>query len=224
MAYFYKTREQASKEAAKKIAAALNLSLATQEETSLVVSGGTTPARCYRELSKIPAEWARVSILLSDERWVMADDENSNEKLIRQTLLRSNAKLFSVYNPYLSIIEQNNCLKKLLTKHMPSVCCSLIGMGEDGHFASLFPDSPNLAEGLNLCAEDLCMTTTTAASPFQRWSLKLAALLQSKEIILLFFGESKLQIYNQAKISRTAYPISKLLSKKQTPVTVIWAA
>jgi 6-phosphogluconolactonase len=101
--------------------------------------------------------------------------------------------------------------------------CSMLGMGEDGHFASLFPDADNLAAGLDIDGDKICIAVSTAASAQPRWSLTLAALSHSDEIALLFFGDAKRKVYEQAKQPNTDYPVSKLLLQKRAPVHVFWA-
>ena len=87
MEHFFDSREAASIAAADRLADALQRRLDVQAEASLVVSGGTTPARCLEALSSVPLEWQRIHVLLSDERWVPGDDPDSNEAMIRKTLL-----------------------------------------------------------------------------------------------------------------------------------------
>jgi 6-phosphogluconolactonase len=91
MESYFETREEASVAAARAIEAALASRLQQQPEASLVVSGGTSPVLCLTELAAMPVEWQRVHVLLSDERWVPSDSDDSNEKLIRESLLQRNA-------------------------------------------------------------------------------------------------------------------------------------
>jgi 6-phosphogluconolactonase len=96
-------------------------------------------------------------------------------------------------------------------------------MGEDGHFASLFPDAENLEQGLDTDGIQLCLPVNTAASPHPRISLTLAALSRSDAIVLLFFGAAKREVYEQAKADSNGYPVSRLLLQKRAPVHVYWA-
>ena len=96
-------------------------------------------------------------------------------------------------------------------------------MGEDGHFASLFPDAENLADGLDVEGEQLCIPVTTEASPHPRVSLTLAALARSDAIVLLMFGENKLKVYEQAKQKGSKLPVAALLKQKKAPVHIYWA-
>jgi len=168
-----------------------------------------------------------VHVLLSDERWVSPSDENSNEKLVRETLLiesAADAQLLPIYSADTSAAERCLELNDLLPAMPLPFACSLLGMGDDGHVASLFPDAENLAAGLDANAADWCIPVATAASPHPRVSLTMRALLNSEQIVLLFFGESKRDIYEQAKSKLATFPVSTLLSQHRTPVHVFWAA
>ena len=96
-------------------------------------------------------------------------------------------------------------------------------MGEDGHFASLFPDAENLEEGLDVDSSELSIPVNTAASPHPRVSLTLSALSRSDEILLLMFGDRKREVYEAAKQTANGYPVFHLLRQKRAPVYVYWA-
>ena len=99
----------------------------------------------------------------------------------------------------------------------------MLGMGADGHFASLFPDADNLATGLDVDAPVACIPVRTEASPYDRISLTLSALSRSDEVVLLFFGDDKREVYERAKDVGNGYPVSRLLVQKRAPVHVYWA-
>ena len=100
---------------------------------------------------------------------------------------------------------------------------ALLGMGTDGHFASLFPDAENLDDGLDPEFATLCIPVRTTASPYPRISLTLSALSRSDEIVLLIFGEEKWQVLQDALSSAKTYPVSRLLTQERAPVQVCWA-
>ena len=102
MERFFDNRADASRAAAEHIAGALRRRLDTQDKASLVVSGGSTPADCFAMLGGMPLDWGNVHVIPSDERWVAPEHGDSNERMIRETLLTgaaSDAKLLSVYRP-----------------------------------------------------------------------------------------------------------------------------
>lgn len=220
----FKTRLEASAAAADRIAELLAHRLDNQGEASIVVSGGSSPRDCMAALAKAPLDWQRVQVALSDERWVPPEHDDSNEKLVRESLLvdqAAKANLLSVYAEGASPEQRCDALQDPLP--VLPFACSLIGMGTDGHFASLFPDAEQLALGLDVESGRLYIPVTTKASPHARISMTLAGISRSDEIALLFFGEEKLDVYEQAKASADAYPVSRLLRQKRAPVRLFWA-
>ena len=226
MEFNFETRQEASAAAARRIATRLETKLQAQGRASLVVSGGTTPGLCFAELSGMAMDWANVHVLMSDERWVPADHDDSNEKLVRTTLLQkyaADAQLLPIYKAGTDIEERCEELDSTIRLRPFPFACVLLGMGEDGHFASLFPDAQNLQEGLNSDGSRLCLPIHTAASPHARVSLTLAAISRSDEVVLLIFGEEKRRVYEQAKSSGNTFPVACLLKQKRAPVSVYWA-
>ena len=226
MENIFDSREAASVAAAERIAAALGRRLDAQREASVVVSGGTSPAGVFAELARMPLAWPDVHVILSDERWVPPEHEDSNEKLVRDTLLTGEAKeatVLPVYKPGVTVEERCVELNDELRLAPFPFACALLGMGEDGHFASLFPDAENLEEGLDVDSSELSIPVNTAASPHPRVSLTLSALSRSDEILLLMFGDRKREVYEAAKQTANGYPVFHLLRQKRAPVYVYWA-
>ncbi len=222
----FDTREAASVAAAETILALLSRRLEAQGEASLVVSGGTTPGLCFEALSRSALEWDRVSVVLSDERWVAPESDDSNEKLVRTALLTDKAReatLLPVFKPGSTPEERSEELATEIRSLPFPFACSLLGMGEDGHFASLFPDAAGLDIGLDSDAIELCIPVQTAASPYPRISLTLSALSRSDEIVLLIFGDKKLEVLEAARNAGSQLPVARLLLQKRAPVNVFWA-
>jgi 6-phosphogluconolactonase len=224
--YSFDTRDEASIAAAQTLARLIGRRLALQGEASLVVSGGTTPGRCFAELAATELDWQNVSVILSDERWVPPESDDSNERLVRETLIRdraAEATLLPVYQPDTTPEARCEDMAKEVRSLPFPFAAALLGMGEDGHFASLFPDAPNLGEGLDTESGTLCLPVVTAASPHPRVSLSLSALSRSDEIVLLVFGEAKLSVIEAAREAESNLPIARLLRQKRAPVNVYWA-
>lgn len=224
--HYFDTREQASVAAAERIVEALGHRLELQSEASLVVSGGTTPTRCFEALAQSDIDWDRVHVLLSDERWVPANDESSNERLVRTTLIKNGAaaaRLLPAYASDIDVVAGSAALDEAIRLLPFPFASALLGMGTDGHFASLFPDAQNLDEGLDVDGNKLAIPVSTAASPHPRTSLTLSALSRSDEIQLLIFGDDKRAVYEAAKSKDSVYPVAKLLLQKRAPVHVFWA-
>jgi 6-phosphogluconolactonase len=224
---FFPSRLLASRAAARQITAAIERSLVNASETAVIVSGGSTPEHCYEILANTALPWDKVNILPSDERCVPVDHEASNEGMLRRSLMTNratHATLVSIYDQGLPPEDQCGALCEKLNSLPLPFSTSLLGMGADGHFASLFADWEGLNEGLDPDTERRCMLVSTAASPQSRITLTMSTLLQSREILLLFFGDTKREVYEQAKLPESDYPLSGLLQQQRTPVRVIWAS
>jgi len=224
----FESRLAASNAAAELLASLIRSNLASdpRAQSSLVVSGGSTPGPCFDRLSAEPIDWSRVTVVPSDERWVSGDDPDSNERLIRARLLQGRArqgKVLSFFREGVDATQAPALVEKDLQSLRRPFGATLLGMGEDGHFASLFPDFEGLRKALNPQGRTQCIMVETAGSPYQRISLTISALLDSDYIVLLIFGEAKRSVFEAAIAGGTTYPIESLLHHARTPLTVIWA-
>jgi len=224
----YKTRSEASFAAADLLASLLRdcLTNDTKAQASLVVSGGSTPGPCFDQLSTEVLDWSRVTVLPSDERWVPGNDPDSNERLIRSRLLQGPAGQGNVLPFFREGIEAKQAprvIEQDLESLVRPFSASLLGMGEDGHFASLFPDFADLPKVLDPHGKAQCIMVQTAGSSHLRISLTLSALLDSACIVLLIFGEAKRAVLDTAMNGGSNYPIESLLQHVSTPLMVIWA-
>ena len=220
----FDSRDAASSGAAARIAGRVAAQLDRDDKASFVVSGGTTPVKCLDYLSGYALAWDKVQVALSDERWVASDNEDSNERLVHEALLKNEAAsagVLSIYQDDLSVDERCDVLQSQLPES--GFACAMVGMGTDGHFASLFPDAENLDAGLDPDNGRFYMPVRTTASPHPRVSMTLGALLKSNEVLLLFFGAEKLAIYEQAEAGNSMYPITALLQQQAVPVSLYWA-
>jgi 6-phosphogluconolactonase len=220
----FESREAASAAIAARMAGLVGAQVGRDGESHFVVGGGSTPAACFEFLSDYELNWEKIRVALSDERWVPNDHEDSNERLVRETLLQNEAvagSLLSIYQNKLSVDERCETLQSEIPGN--GFACSMLGMGTDGHFASLFPDADCLEAGLKLDSERFYMPVRTSASPHPRISMTLSALLASDEILLFFYGEEKLAVYENAHTVDKTYPVTALLEQKITPVSLYWA-
>lgn len=225
----FESRAAASAEAANLLEVLIGRALDArpQAEASLVVSGGTTPGPCFEILSGQPLDWSRVTVIPSDERWVAADDPASNEGLIRARLLQDRAatgKVLPFFHPGIDARQAPALIGQALSRLDPVFSAVLLGMGEDGHFASLFPDFDGLEQALDPRSVQVCTVVKTSASPHQRISLTLAALLKSVHIVLLIFGVAKRRVLEAAMRGGSGFPVEALLRETRVPLTVIWAS
>ena len=202
------------------------LDQSTDAKASLVVSGGSTPGPCFDLMSATPLDWSRVTVIPSDERWVPPEHADSNERLIRKRLLTNRAtegKILPLFRAATDASQAPLLIEKDLAGVAQPFSAVLLGMGEDGHFASLFPDFDGLQRALDLHDKTSSTTVQTAGSPHLRISLTLSALLNCSHTVLLIFGEAKREVFEAASAGGSAYPIEALLREIRKPMTVIWA-
>ena len=220
-------RDTASVSAALLLAEALEADIAERGAASLVASGGSTPAACYARLAGIELDWASVTVTLSDERWVDTDDPASNAAMLGRELLTgpaAAATFIPLYREGTDPASATGELDAALREHIAlPFSATLLGMGADGHFASLFPDAATLTDGLDLDGEALSIAAMTAASPVPRISLTLPALLASRRLLLLIFGDDKREVLERAADGDVSLPVTRLLAQTRTPVDILWA-
>jgi 6-phosphogluconolactonase len=221
-------RAAASGAAAELLAGQLRnaLDATPRAQASLVVSGGTTPGPCFDLLSRAPLDWSRVTVIPSDERWVPASDPASNEGLIRARLLTRQAasgRVLSFYRAGIDAAQAPPEIERDLAGLAQPFSATLLGMGEDGHFASLFADFDGLQMALDPNNPAACVLVKTARSPYPRISLTLSALLNSVHTVLLLFGAAKRVVFESASAGGSPYPVESLLRQTRKPLTVMWA-
>jgi len=195
---------------------------------SLVVSGGRTPAPLFEQLSREKRQWDKVWITLADERWVDPTTEFSNERLVREKLLVNEAAaahFVGLKNPAPTPEAGADWAWRALTRVPRPFDVVQLGMGEDGHTASLFPGSMALSRALDPTASPGCVAVNALKPPHARVSLNLAALLDSRRMVLLIEGEQKWQVYQRARMpgSPAELPVRVILHQKEVPVDVYWA-
>jgi 6-phosphogluconolactonase len=220
--------ETLSNELAAQIAASLRAAIAARGLASLVVSGGRSPVRLFELLRTEPLEWARVCVALADERWVSPQDDASNERLVRDVLLKDQAAAARFHGlkngaptPDLGAVSAWETFARV-PRPFDAV---VLGMGDDGHTASLFPRSPNLPNALNTAASAGCVGMWSPAAPHSRMSLNLSALLDARRVVVLIAGESKWRTYTTACAPGPALdmPVRAVLRQARTPVDVMWS-
>jgi 6-phosphogluconolactonase len=215
---------------ADEIAAQLRQGIVTRGAASFVASGGTTPGALYDTLSERDLAWDRVFVTLSDERWVSPGSTDSNENLLRTRLLRGKAALAHLVplkTPAASPSEAEADVDRAIAAMPLPFDVTLLGMGDDGHTASLFPNAEGLSEALDLSSPALvrAITPKNAAGSSQRMSLTLRAILASRLIVILIRGEEKLAAYGAAVSGddERAMPVRAILHRATAPVETFWA-
>lgn len=202
-------------------------------QATLLVSGGTTPAPLYEALSKSDLNWKKIKVALVDERWVDDQHAASNEALIRRSLLINNAKNveFIGMKTLAATAAAGQAETEARYAKLPQpFTLSIVGMGADGHTASLFPHAKGLSAALDPNGQQL--TAAISATPSEvtganteRLTLTRNGLLKSERIIILFTGEDKLAVFSKAQQPGAVedMPIRALLQQEQVPIELYWA-
>ena len=190
----------------KLISDKLNSSIENKGSGSLVVSGGSSPISIYEELSNIDLSWSKVFLTLVDDRLVDSYHKDSNQKLLHNHLIKNKAKNINFF-PLTENFLSNTEFKKPFD-------ITLLGMGEDGHFASLFPDMINQNEAFDLNASPKILITSPQGNPLiPRITMNLSLIMESLSIILLVKGKAKQNIFEKAKQDQKL-PIHHLIKNR----------
>jgi len=218
----YVSLEEAAKALAGELRSIIDNAVSVRGQALIAVSGGNTPRHVFKYLSQFSVDWKRVTITLTDERWVPSCHKDSNEALVRSYLLKDAAASSSFVPLYgeetTPQLGQEACESRLKSLRLPFDAVYL-GMGTDGHVASLFSGEP-IENG-----NSLCIPVPRSESREARMSLSLPMLLNTEHLMLLYSGAEKHETYLQAKSARCPEdtPISHLFARSHVPVTVFRA-
>lgn len=204
---------------AEQVAADLRLVLERQDTATLCVPGGSTPKRFFGCLSEQVLDWSRVKVVLNDERWVPRFETSSNEALLQQSLLinqASAAQLVSLYREGVTLETGQTHVNEAIQSTLPIDVC-VLGMGEDGHTASLFPGMPGIDQALAQDAQPGVVCALGSAEPRDRISFNLSALLTAGSHYLLVIGQTKRQVIESAVEGTLDVPIGQVLALAARP-------
>lgn len=208
---------------AERVTSTLNEAISERGRASIAVSGGRTPRLVFQHMRQHKVSWDRVIVTLTDERWVTPDRAESNERLVRKHLLIGPAKAATFVPMFGGESSPHSgqaaCEQRLSSIGMP-LDAVYLGMGADGHIASLFPGHP----AVNI-RSSLCVAVSAPEIHPPRMSLTGAAIMGAGRIFLLFAGADKLSAYMKAQQEGTCreLPLRILFGKSQAPVEVLAA-
>ncbi|WP_416051547.1 6-phosphogluconolactonase [Cupriavidus basilensis] len=215
-------------------AAALALSVAEQlsvlienkGDAYLAVSGGRTPVPFFQALSIQRLPWQHVDIMLVDERAVLPDHTDSNARLVEENLLRgeaAKARFIPLVTEKCATPDRIDVAKALTQANVGFSQPDLVvlGMGEDGHIASLFADAPEYAQAMDLSAPPGYTATSPRGAAHRRITLNRAALLGASKLIVAIGGASKREVFALASHAQDfALPISYIIHQDTVPIDV----
>lgn len=205
----------------------LRAAVAERGRAGLAVSGGRTPRLVLPLLALADLAWDRVTVTLTDERWVAPEHPDSNEGLARRLLLTgpaAAARFLGFHTGDSTAAAGQPAVERQLAALPLPLDTVFLGMGEDGHMASLFPGGPELVTG------GLCVPSRAPLPPRERLSLTVQALLSARHATLLVDGTAKRAAYEKALAQplpedlRQAAPIALLLHQRRMPVDVFLVA
>jgi len=222
----HRSAEQWAAAAVADIAAALQDDLDRHGQARLLLSGGSTPAPVYRALANSTLDWAKVDVALVDERWLPPNDSNSNTRLIQETFLTGRAAA-AHFHPMLS--PHRSLHESVVAANQVSgpASVAVLGMGLDGHTASLFPNMRGIDEALRSTADyiDVDASDCPGAGPWpRRITLTPAGLAKAAHRVLLITGEAKRALIERALEGKDRHelPIRVALSLPGEPLHIHW--
>jgi 6-phosphogluconolactonase len=194
----------------------------------LMVTGGRSPGPVYDRLAQLDLDWSRVTVTLSDDRFVDLDSPDSNERLIRERLLQGRgaaARFLPLKGHGPTPAADAAAIEPAIRVLLP-FDATLLGMGDDGHIASLFPSTPDLAAALDPDGARLAVgVEVPGLAPYlPRISLTGRALFDSRLIVLLTGGEGKRALIEQVLTDPAfAPPVAALIRQTRSPVRILWS-
>lgn len=228
---FFDDKAALTDELSQSLEQALRNGIEADGRAVLMVSGGSSPEPAYKHLSTLDLNWAHVDVAMVDERWVEASHEKSNEAFIKRTLLQNHgaaANFISMKNAAATAEQGVDACEAQFQALKRPFDVTILGMGPDGHTASLFPHAQGLENGLDsnqlVCAINAIESDVTG-SITERMSLTLNAISQSKVVKLLISGDEKLAVYKQALAGGDVndMPLRAVLNHPEINIEVYWA-
>jgi 6-phosphogluconolactonase len=208
---------------ASAVADDLREAIAARDRAALALSGGTTPRAFLRALAQRDLDWPRVTITLTDERWVGSDDARSNERLLRDTLFAgaaASARFVPLHCDVPAPEDASSIIDADIARIGLPFDVVVLGMGLDGHTASLFPDGDRIGEALDARGTSYAspMRSPTAGEP--RMTLTLPALVATRRLALHIEGVGKRNVYESLDAT---LPLGAVLAAASTPVDIYWS-
>ncbi|MGB1039279.1 MAG: 6-phosphogluconolactonase [Flavobacteriales bacterium] len=221
----FKSKENLEADLSAYIIDALTYSISKNDSASILLSGGSTPKGLFAKLAKANIDWSKVKIGLVDDRMVNHEDQYSNALLLRNFFIKnikSTPPAFYplVFNPEEESSNMDDALESVQSIGNPDIV--ILGMGGDGHFASLFPNDKNSALGLSLISDSNLIYTKAPDYPHKRISHSWNYLRKANHLIIFITGESKLEIIKNEE-RNDQLPIDTILNDRGIEPILYWA-
>ena len=222
-----KSRNQIEEKLASRIGSALENEIALNGKASLLLSGGSTPRNLLKKLADTPIPWEKVYVSLVDERFLPNEHPDQNGKMIKEVFLKrlaSSANFIPLVENSENL-ESNSLLVKESIRSIPRpFTVVVLGMGTDGHTASIFPDADKLDQLLDMDQSEEIMVVNTKSSPYERISFSRKALLNTKNLLLHCYGEDKKEVLELAakEDDIRTFPISAFINQDLVELELLW--
>ncbi|MCE4063130.1 6-phosphogluconolactonase [Pandoraea sputorum] len=217
----FPTRDAQAHALANAVVAGIDEALTIRKRALLAVSGGTSPRAFLMQLARLPVAWRDVDITLVDDRWLPPDHADSNARLVTETLLpgATGARWLPIVDTATATALHVRTLNDTWTHGVPQVC--VLGMGEDGHTASLFADAPQWPYATT--THDKFVFVQPQHAPYPRVSWSLAALAACDRLILQIQGTAKRAVLEAAQANEQDNAISRLIHREGVKLDVFWS-
>lgn len=223
----FDTKADLASQLADDVAKRLQDKITANGSASIAVSGGSTPKVFFEKLSQHDIDWDKVFVIMVDERYVPPGDDRSNEKLIRDNLLKgkaASAKLVSFWQEGQNIDQAEATLDSVL-KAYPNIDITVLGMGLDGHTASFFPGGNNLEAATKTSCERAIIQMEAEGAGEPRLTLTLPVIVNSSYLVLHIEGDGKRDVLDQALNAELAEapPIRTVIEALNGSINLYWA-
>lgn len=221
----FKNKEKLEDELVDRIVSLIKESNIQKKKTSILFSGGSTPSGLLEKLSDVKLNWSKVKVGLVDDRMVDVENKFSNAKMIQELFISKIKKLPPQFYPLVFDHENENENTKQLNKIIDEIGVpdiTILGMGSDGHFASLFPRNKKSERGLLLNNRNAFCYTTAPSEPKERISFTWSFLRKSANLFLFITGEEKMALIDLI-YKRDELPIDSFLIDDEITPEIFWA-
>lgn len=215
---------------AARLTDALAAAIAADGSAFFAGSGGSTPAPIYRRMTSAPLDWSRVTTTLIDERYVPESSDLSNARLLKETLLQgpaAAARFLPLFSEQVTVDRAGLLAARALTAVGRPLDAVLLGMGEDGHICSMFPDNPALKQLLAPNNPPLILAVhrsrSTSAPKEDRLSMNIPWLASAGRVVLALTGARKREVFErEAGGDPSISPIAALVAARAGDIEVLW--
>ena len=225
----YDSPEELAEAVAGDVGFIIDSALDARGEALIAFPGGKTPLPIYAKLAAVKLDWKRVTIIPTDDRLVPMTDELSNVRAIARTFLPAGARVFPITGDIADYALAGNSANAKLSELKFPLDLAWLGVGKDGHTASIFP-GPDLDAALNAPkgrnAIGVMPDPLPAEAPVARVTLTRSALLSARTLLITVTGQDKRELLEGAIADghSSKLPIGRVLAEAEQPIDIHWCA